>query len=102
MSKFVVAAKITDVAQNATKCVSTEDKEVTLVNLNGQFFALDNLCTHEGAPLCEGSIEGEEIECPWHLGRFNIKTGKATELPAEKDLRTYPIRINGDDIEIEI
>ena len=61
-----------------------------------------NTCTHRGGPLCEGTIEGDEVECPWHGAHFSIKTGDVKAPPAMDNVVHYPVQVSGDDIEIEI
>jgi 3-phenylpropionate/trans-cinnamate dioxygenase ferredoxin subunit len=60
---------------------------------DGQFHAVDGICSHERAPLTDGFVRGETIECPKHNGRFNIRTGQAVRLPARKALATFPVKV---------
>lgn len=78
--------------------VIVEGKEVAIINLGGEFYAMDDICSHAYASMADGYIEGECIECPLHGAQFNIKTGKAETPPATVDLATYEIRIEGSDI----
>ncbi|WP_434617750.1 MocE family 2Fe-2S type ferredoxin [Tabrizicola sp. M-4] len=66
----------------------------------GAFFATDGLCTHERVHLADGLVMGDQIECPKHNGRFNYKTGAALRAPVCVNLRTYPVRVAGDRVEI--
>lgn len=102
VSKFVPVAKVSEIADQSAKCVEVAGKRIALFNLGGEFYALGDDCTHEGGPLSEGEIHGEEVECPWHGAHFNIKSGKVTLDPAAEDVDRYNVRITGDDIEIEI
>jgi 3-phenylpropionate/trans-cinnamate dioxygenase ferredoxin subunit len=68
----------------------------------GEFFATDGMCTHEKTCLADGLVMGNVIECPKHNGRFNYKTGKGLGAPIIVDLRTYPAKVEGDDVLIEI
>lgn len=68
----------------------------------GAFFATEGLCSHEHVHLCDGLVMGDQIECPKHNGRFNYKTGAALRAPVCVALKTYPTRINGDAVEIEV
>ena len=70
-------------------------REIALYSVDGGIYATDNLCTHGHARLCEGFLDGHEIECPLHQGSFHIPTGKCLKPPARLDLKTYPIRIEG-------
>ena len=75
---------------------------VAVYNVDGQFFATDDTCTHGEASLAEGEINGGEIICPFHMGAFDIRTGEATVGPCEKALRTYPVRIENGSVYLEI
>lgn len=72
--------------------VPLADREIALYSVDGAFYATDNLCTHGHARLCDGFLEGTEIECPLHQGRFDVRTGAATCAPATGALRTYPVK----------
>lgn len=102
MSKFVRIAKLSEIPDQTVKCVQVEGRSIALFNLGGQLYAIDDTCTHEGGPLSEGLIDGEEVECPWHGARFNISTGEVTLGPAMEDVAKYNLRLKGDDIEVEV
>jgi nitrite reductase/ring-hydroxylating ferredoxin subunit len=73
-----------------------------LINLNGEIYALDDECPHEAAPLSDGRIVGDEIECPWHSSHFDVRTGRVMRDPADADVATYRVRLVGDEVEVEI
>lgn len=102
MSRFVEVAKKSEIAEQSAKCVEVEGKRIALFNLGGEFYAIDDKCTHRGGPLSEGSLEGEEVECPLHGAHFNIKSGEVTAPPAPKGVNKYTVRVTGDVIEIEV
>lgn len=102
MGKFVKVAQVSEVAPGGAKLVEAEGKSIALFNVGGAFYALDNTCTHSGGPLAEGTVQGEEVECPWHGARFNLKTGAALCAPADEGVAFYPARVNGPDVEVEI
>ena len=102
MAEYVKVAKTSEIDDQCGKCVEVGGRNIALFNLGGEFFAIDDLCTHEEGPLSEGYVEGDEVECPWHAARFNIRTGKAMCEPAYEDAPTYPVKVNGDDIEVEV
>ena len=102
MGKFVKVATKSEIADQAAKLLQIGDKRIALFNLGGRFYALDDTCPHAEGPLNEGSIEGEEVECPWHGSRFNIKTGEVTVSPAVENVARYNVRVTGDDIEVEV
>jgi nitrite reductase/ring-hydroxylating ferredoxin subunit len=66
---------------------------LALYRIDGELFATDDRCTHAGALLSEGEIEGDTVICPAHSGRFHIPSGRATCFPARKNLMTHPVRI---------
>jgi len=102
VAKFVRVAKAADVPAQSGKCVEAEGRSIALFNLGGEFYAIDDTCTHEGGPLSDGCLHGDEVECPWHGAHFNIKTGAVTLDPATEAVARYNVRVNGEDIEIEI
>jgi naphthalene 1,2-dioxygenase ferredoxin component len=77
-------------------------KEIALYDLDGALYATDDVCTHAYARLSDGWLDRGEIECPLHAGRFDAKTGKATAPPCTDDLKTYPVRLVGDEIQIKL
>ena len=76
--------------------------EIALYEMDGEIFATDDICTHAYAKLSDGWMEKGEIECPLHAGRFDIKTGKATAPPCVDDVKTYPVRVEGDEIQVKL
>ncbi len=75
---------------------------IAVYNLDGEFFATDDTCTHGEASLAEGDIEGDEVICPFHMGAFDIRTGEASVAPCAKPLRTYPVRVEDGTLFVEI
>ncbi|HEX2572052.1 MAG TPA: non-heme iron oxygenase ferredoxin subunit [Polyangia bacterium] len=102
MPKFVAVAKAAQIAEGTVRCVETEGKRIALLRKGGEFFALADECTHEGAPLSEGTVDGDELRCPWHDACFNIRTGEATAPPADTGVARYNVRVAGDDVEVEV
>jgi nitrite reductase/ring-hydroxylating ferredoxin subunit len=99
---WVTVARAAEVPAGQIKSVKVGDEEIALYNLDGAFFATGNVCSHAYAQLSDGFIENGQIVCPLHAGCFDIKTGKALEPPAEEDIRTYPVRRVGDDIQVAV
>ena len=92
-----------ELAPNEIKQVFVDDREpIAVYNLAGEYFATDDTCTHGQASLSEGSIEGDEIFCPFHMGAFSMKTGEATAPPCVAPLRIYPVRVEGDSVYLEL
>jgi nitrite reductase/ring-hydroxylating ferredoxin subunit len=69
---------------------------------NGEVFAIDDTCTHEEETLSEGELMGCEVECPWHFGRFDVRTGAAVALPATEPVGTYRVSVEGDDVLVHL
>lgn len=82
--------------------VTLGERELALYDLDGEIYATDNLCTHAFALLSQGWLDGDTIECPLHGGRFDVKTGKALCPPVTEDLKTYKVRVVGDDIQVRL
>lgn len=97
---YVAVATLADFAASDSIAVSAAGRQIALYLVGGAIFATDNRCTHGDALLCEGFLEGHEIECPHHQGRFDIRTGEATCAPAEVALRTFPARLEGESVEL--
>ncbi len=95
---FHTAAKTSQIDEDEAMQVIVEGKEVAIINLGGEYYAMDDICSHAYASMADGYIEGDCIECPLHGAQFNIKTGKAETPPATVDLATYEVKIDGDDI----
>ena len=102
MPEFHRAASVTDIEPGGIICVEVAGTRIALYNLNGEFFATSPSCTHVEADLADGYIEDDEVVCPLHHATFNIRTGESGGPPADGDLTTYPVRVNGQDIEVEI
>jgi 3-phenylpropionate/trans-cinnamate dioxygenase ferredoxin component len=102
MGEFVKAASTAEVAPGQSRLVVLKGKEIVLFNIDGDFFALDNACTHEEGPLAEGEIEGHEVTCPWHGAKFDIRTGEVLCDPAYEPVARHNVRVTGTDIEVEI
>jgi nitrite reductase/ring-hydroxylating ferredoxin subunit len=99
-TSWITVARRADLSAGKIKGVKADGKAIALYNLDGEFYATDNVCTHAYAELSDGYLERGLIVCPLHAGCFDVKTGKAVEPPAEEDLKTYPVRVVGEDIQI--
>ena len=95
---FVRAGRVGDLAPGKMMRVEIAGRRILLANVGGRLYATADTCTHEDASLSGGSLRGEFVKCPLHGSRFNVCTGRVMEEPAEEDLQTYPVRVEGDDI----
>ena len=91
MAKERIATK-SDIAAGTVQVFEVGGRSLCVANLDGEhFYAIDNLCTHDGGPLGEGKLAGETVECPRHGARFDLKTGEALCAPAYVPVRTFPV-----------
>lgn len=97
---FVTVAKVGEIPEGGVKVVRVEDLPVAVFLVDGKYYAMDDVCTHDGGPLAEGFIDGEEIECPRHGARFNVKTGAVLCMPATSAVPTYEVKVDGDEIKV--
>jgi len=97
---FFAIVPVTQLPPGERLFVEIEGKPIVLFNLAGQLFAIGDLCTHDHAPLGDGEVEGEQIVCPRHGARFDIRTGRVLALPAVEDIPAYPVRVRAGMIEI--
>lgn len=99
---FVRLCKTSDVPVGVMKQLTIRGNEILVVNQNNNYHCLDARCTHAGAPLAEGELDGEILTCPWHGSRFNITNGAVIKGPAKEALRVYINRVEGDYLFIEV
>ena len=99
---FVEVAVIADVPEAGSHLVEVDDVRIALFNLNGEIYAIEDRCTHDGGPLVEGTIvNGCDVKCPRHGARFDIRTGAALSMPAFAPTGTFAVRVEGDKILIQ-
>jgi 3-phenylpropionate/trans-cinnamate dioxygenase ferredoxin subunit len=97
MTEFIKVAKTSDLAPGEKMLVEYDEEDVGLFNIDGQIYAISDVCTHDDGPLVEGQLDDEWIVCPRHGARFNIKTGQQT-MPAITPVPLYEVKIEGNDI----
>jgi nitrite reductase/ring-hydroxylating ferredoxin subunit len=93
MAKWVEVAKASEVPEDGTFRTFLGDQPVCLYNLGGTIYATHDTCTHGQASLADGFIEGEDIECPLHQGKFHSPTGKAVGAPCTEDIRSFAVKV---------
>ena len=102
----MVAIKLfaaSDLLDGEIRQVEIDGREpIAIYNLNGEFYATDDTCTHGEASLAEGDIDGDSVVCPFHMGAFDIRSGEVTLPPCAVPLQTYPVSQRDDDLYIEI
>ncbi len=97
MSEFIKVAQVSDLAPGEKMLVEYDDEDVGLFNIDGEFYAISDICTHDDGPLVEGRLDGDCVICPRHGARFNVKTGEQT-MPAFSPVPLFEVKLNGDDI----
>jgi metal-sulfur cluster biosynthetic enzyme/nitrite reductase/ring-hydroxylating ferredoxin subunit len=102
MSDFVFLAKKADLAGSDRVLLEVADRIVVLFQVSGEYFCIDDVCTHDGGPLSEGRLENHSIACPRHGARFDIRTGKALTMPATVDTAAHEVKLQGDDILVRL
>ena len=99
---FTKVGKASEVPVGSGKVYEVGDRAVAVFNVDGTLYAIDDVCTHDEASLQSGYLEDCEIECPLHGARFDVRTGEVTELPAVVPVDTFPVRVEGGDIELDV
>ena len=99
---FVNVAELADVPEGAVRVYTVGDREIALCNVDGELYAIDNVCTHDDGSLDQGELDGCEVECPRHGARFDVRNGKAVEGPAILPVDTFDVRVEGDSIEVNV
>lgn len=99
---WIDAIAAAEVPQEDVIAVHLAGREVALYGVDGNVFATDNICTHGHARLCDGFLDGYEVECPLHQGRFDVRHGKAMCAPLVEDLRTYPVKIENGRVFVDL
>ena len=101
MGRFFVC-RTTEIMPGQMKKVSADENEILVTNIGGNYFAIDDTCTHAGATLSEGKLEDSTITCDWHGAKFDCKNGKLIKFPGEiNDLESYKVIVESDDVFVE-
>lgn len=103
MAQFVKVGTKSDLDNlQGGKLVEAGGQSIAIFNVGGSYYAIDNTCTHRGGPLAEGMLAGEVVTCPWHGAQYNVKTGAVLSPPAPQGVKSYPVRVTGNDVEVQI
>jgi nitrite reductase/ring-hydroxylating ferredoxin subunit len=102
MGKIIVG-KVSDIAPGKMQKVTVDGKDILVANIDGSYYAVNDTCTHAGASLSEGSLNGSIVTCGWHGAKFDCKAGKLSEFPVKiKDLNSYKVIIESENIFVEV
>jgi len=104
MSDFLPVAKVSDIPDPGKVLVEVEDRLVVLIRAAGHFYALDDVCTHDGGPLSEGPLDPQAgtIACPRHGAKFDVKTGAALTMPATKPTKAHDVKVDGGQVLVRL
>jgi 3-phenylpropionate/trans-cinnamate dioxygenase ferredoxin component len=102
MAQFHKVASVSEIPPGEMKAVVVEGTPVALYNVNGEFFATCDTCSHEEASLAEGWLDDDVVTCPSHGAEFNVRTGEVLALPATEPIATYPVHVEGDDVFVAV
>jgi metal-sulfur cluster biosynthetic enzyme/nitrite reductase/ring-hydroxylating ferredoxin subunit len=102
MSDFVKVAATADLPDPGRQLVEVEDRIVALFHVGGQFYCIDDVCTHDGGPLSEGKLAEFAIACPRHGAKFDIRTGKALTMPATEDTVAHEVKVENGQVYVRI
>jgi nitrite reductase (NADH) small subunit len=101
MASWVPVADATDMPPGAGRVVEAAGRRLALFNVDGTFYALDNVCLHRGGPIGEGDLDGTIVTCPWHGFQYDVTTGRHV-LDPEVGLQTFPARVRDGRVEVLI
>ena len=99
---FQKVGKVDEVPEGKSKVYEVGNVGVAVCNVEGKLYAIEDVCTHDGSSFDAGTLIGCEIECPRHGARFDVTNGQVTDLPAVMPVDTFEVRVEGDDIEVNV
>lgn len=102
MSEFITVTRAEDLEPGQVEVFEVEDEFVAVANVDGQFCAFADVCTHDDGPLIEGELEGRVVTCPRHGARFDVCTGAALSLPAVVPLPTFEVRVVNGEVQVRL
>jgi len=100
-ARWITVASATEIPVGGSRVLRLEDQPIAVFHLDEGWYAIDDVCTHDGGPVAEGRLEGCIIECPRHGATFDVRTGAALTFPAVSPVATYAVRVVGDDVQVE-
>jgi naphthalene 1,2-dioxygenase system ferredoxin subunit len=102
MTTWIAALDASDLPTDDVIGIEVAGRDIAFYTVGDQVYATDNVCTHGQARLCDGFLEGHEIECPLHQGKFDVRDGQPTCEPADEPLRSYPVKIEGSRVFVQL
>ena len=102
MSEFVKVALTTDIPDPGKQHFEIDDRIVVLFHVGGEFYCLEDICTHDGGTLGDGDLSDKSIACPRHGAKFDITNGKALTMPATEDTASHETKVDGDSVWVKL
>jgi 3-phenylpropionate/trans-cinnamate dioxygenase ferredoxin subunit len=100
MSEWISAGAREEIAESESKIIEVNGSDVAVYNLDGEYFAIEDVCTHDGGDISGGWVEGDRAVCPRHLAEFSIRTGDALKGPAYEGVHSFPVRVRDGQVEV--
>ena len=100
MSDWIDVDAVTNLPEGSITLIEVDGFEVAVFNIGGRFYAIEDVCSHDGGTLADGEVEGFEIECPRHGARFDLRTGEVTAPPANVGIRTFAVRVHNGRVQV--
>lgn len=101
MAEFVKVCNVDDIPEGERIWFEFEDETLVIFNVDGKFYAIADVCTHDGGPLEDGDLDGYEVECPRHGARFDVRSGDAVRFPAVTPVPSYQTKVEGGELYVE-
>lgn len=102
MSEFIKVAQVKDIPDPGKTLLEIDEHLVVLMHVGGEFFCLDDLCTHDGGPLGEGELDDHSIACPRHGAKFDIRTGAALTMPATEATKSHQVKVENGEVWVKL
>jgi len=102
MPTFIPVAKVSDIPDPGKTLVEIDDRLVALFHVGGKFYAIDDVCTHDGGPLAEGALDGYSIACPRHGAKFDVRDGRALTMPATRATVAHEVKVEGNAVFVKL
>jgi 3-phenylpropionate/trans-cinnamate dioxygenase ferredoxin subunit len=102
VSEFVKVANVNDIPDPGKAMLEMDERLVVLLHVGGEFFCVEDLCTHDGGPLGEGDLDDHTLACPRHGAKFDIRTGAALTMPATEATKSHPVKVENGEVWIQL
>ncbi len=99
---WIDAIAVDDLPDDDVIGVDVAGRDIAIYTVGEEIYATDNICTHGQARMCDGFLEGHEVECPLHQGKFDVRDGKPLCAPVTEPLRVYPVRVDGLRVQVRL